>query len=107
QQQPKLRQPVKELCESCHSQSGTTKQPNREMYAGGPALASSQHADQGVECVDCHMGAVGQRMTATTAGKAAFDVSFHGVWIAYSGNSPTTLPVATCQFDRIHTPPRT
>src|SRR5262249_32043374 len=67
----------KELCESCHSQSGTTKQPNREMYAGGPGLASSQHADQGVECVDCHMGAVGQRMTATTAGKAAFDVSFH------------------------------
>jgi hypothetical protein len=37
------------------------------------------------------MGAVGQRMTATTAGKAAFDVSFHGMWIAYSGNPPSDL----------------
>jgi formate-dependent nitrite reductase cytochrome c552 subunit len=103
QQQSKLRQPPKELCESCHSQSGTTKQPNREMYAGGPSLASSQHADQGVECVDCHMGAVGQRMTATTAGKAAFDVSFHGMWIAYSGNPPATLSDARGNCEVCHT----
>jgi formate-dependent nitrite reductase cytochrome c552 subunit len=106
QQQSKLRQPPKELCESCHSQSGTTKQPNREMYAGGPSLASSQHADQGVECVDCHMGAVGQRMTATTAGKAAFDVSFHGMWIAYSGNPPTTLADARGNCEVCHTDQR-
>jgi hypothetical protein len=106
QQQSKLRQPPKELCESCHSQSGTTKQPNREMYAGGPGLASSQHADQGVECVDCHMGAVGQRMTATTAGKAAFDVSFHGMWIAYSGNPPTTLADARGNCEVCHTDQR-
>jgi hypothetical protein len=105
QQQAKLRQPRKELCESCHSQSGTAKQPNQEMYSGGPGLASSQHADQGVECADCHMGAVGQRMTATTAGKAAFDVSFHGMWIAYSANPPATLAdergnCAVCHADR-------
>src|SRR5262249_17897479 len=82
------------------------KQPNREMYAGGPGLASSQHADQGVECVDCHMGAVGQRMTATTAGKAAFDVSFHAMWIAYSGNPPTTLADARGNCEVCHTDQR-
>jgi formate-dependent nitrite reductase cytochrome c552 subunit len=82
QQQSKLRQPVRELCQWCHSQVGTTKQPNAEIYAGTAGLQGSQHADQGVECVDCHMGAVGQRMTATAAGKAAFDVSFHGTSVA-------------------------
>jgi mono/diheme cytochrome c family protein len=81
QQESKLRQPVKELCETCHNQSGAAKQPNKEMYAGGPNAASSQHADQGVQCVDCHMGAVGQRMSKTAAGAAAFDVSFHGTSI--------------------------
>src|SRR5262249_34480730 len=54
--------------------------------AGGANAASSQHADQGVQCVDCHMGAVGQRMSKTAAGPPAFDVSFHGTSI--------TLPVA-------------
>jgi hypothetical protein len=85
QQEFKLRQPVKDLCETCHNLSGAAKQPNREMYAGGANAASSQHADQGVQCVDCHMGAVGQRMTKTSAGPAAFDVSFHG--------TSMTLPV--------------
>jgi cytochrome c554/c'-like protein len=103
QQQSKLRQPPKELCESCHSLGGMARQPNREMYTGGTSLASSQHADQGVECVDCHMGAVGQRMTATTAGKAAFDVSFHGMWIAYAGNLPATLPDARGSCEVCHT----
>jgi hypothetical protein len=103
QQESKLRQPPKELCESCHSLAGLARQPNREMYAGGPNLASSQHADQGVECVDCHMGAVGQRKSATTAGKAAFDVSFHGMWIAYAGNVPTTLPDARGSCEICHT----
>jgi formate-dependent nitrite reductase cytochrome c552 subunit len=73
------------------------------MYAGGTSLASSQHADQGVECVDCHMGAVGQRMTATTAGKAAFDVSFHGMWIAYAANLPATLPDVRGSCEVCHT----
>jgi len=85
QQESKLRQPVKELCETCHNQAGAAKQPNKEMYAGSLNAASSQHADQGVQCVDCHMGAVGQRMTRTEAGPAAFDVSFHGTSV--------TLPV--------------
>ena len=90
QQQSKLRQAPKELCESCHNQSGSTKQPNKEMYVGGPNSASSQHADQGVECVDCHMGAVGQRMTKTAAGEAAYDVSFHGTSIALPIHDDTT-----------------
>jgi formate-dependent nitrite reductase cytochrome c552 subunit len=104
QQEPsKLRQPPKELCESCHSESGSTKQPNKEMYAGGPNLPSSQHADQGVECVDCHMGAVGQRKTATTSGKAAYDVSFHGMSITYAGNLPETVPDARGSCEVCHT----
>jgi formate-dependent nitrite reductase cytochrome c552 subunit len=102
QAQSKLRQPVKELCESCHAQGGTAKQPNKEMYAGGPNLASSQHADQGVECVDCHMGAVGQRMSATTASKAAYDVSFHGMSIAYAGNPPATGPDVRGSCENCH-----
>src|SRR5262249_24289939 len=106
QQQSKLRQPPKELCESCHSQIGTTRQPNKEMYAGGPNLASSQHADQGVEGVDCYMGAVGQRMTATPAGKAALDDSFQGMWIAYSGNPPATLSDARGNCEVCHTDQR-
>ena len=104
QEQSKLRQPPKELCESCHSQSGSTRQPNKEMYAGGPNLQSSQHADQAVECVDCHMGAVGQRMTATIPGKAAaYDVSFHGMSIAYAGSVPATVPDARGSCEVCHT----
>src|SRR6516162_3445261 len=95
QQTSKLRQPPKELCESCHHVGGLAKQPNMEMYSGLPNLvASSQHADQGVACADCHMGAVGQRMTKTAAGTtdtaAAFDVSFHGTSIIPA--SPGTPP---------------
>jgi len=95
QQASKLRQPPKELCESCHHVGGLAKQPNMEMYSGVPNLvASSQHADQGVACADCHMGAVGQRMTKTAAGTtdtaAAFDVSFHGTSIIPA--SPGTPP---------------
>lgn len=95
QQASKLRQPPKELCESCHHVGGLAKQPNMEMYSGVPNLvASSQHADQGVVCADCHMGAVGQRMTKTAAGPtataAAFDVSFHGTSIIPA--SPGTPP---------------
>jgi hypothetical protein len=52
------------------------------------------------------MGAVGQRMTATTAGKAAFDVSFHGMWIAYSGNPPATLSDARGNCEVCHTDQR-
>jgi hypothetical protein len=52
------------------------------------------------------MGAVGQRMTATTAAKAAFDVSFHGMWIAYSGNPPTTLADARGNCEVCHTDQR-
>jgi hypothetical protein len=88
QQDAKLRQPPKEICESCHNQAGATKQANKEIYAGTNSAASSQHADQGVQCVDCHMGAVGQRMSRTVpkstdnptngGGEAAYDVSFHG-----------------------------
>jgi hypothetical protein len=103
QQQSKLRQPPKELCESCHNQAGTTKQPNREIYAGTNSSASSQHADQDVQCVDCHMGAVGQRMTKTVpqstdnpkngGGEAGYDVSFHGTTMALppSSNPPSDL----------------
>jgi hypothetical protein len=96
QQASKLRQPAKELCESCHRIGGLAKQPNQEMYSGAPNLsASSQHADQGVVCADCHMGAVGQRMTKTTGGPtataAAFDVSFHGTSIVPA--SPGTPPL--------------
>src|SRR5262249_55057565 len=60
QQDARLRQPPQVLCESCHNKAGVTKQPNKEMYAGGQNLPSSQHADQGVQCMDCHMGAVAQ-----------------------------------------------
>jgi len=96
QQASKLRQPAKELCESCHRMGGLAKQPNWEMYSGVPNLAlSSQHADQGVVCADCHMGAVGQRMSKTTADPpskaAAFDVSFHGTSIIPV--SPGTPPI--------------
>src|SRR5262245_65322602 len=52
------------------------------------------------------MGAVGQRMTATTAGKAAFDVSFHGMWIAYSDNPPATLTDARGNCEVCHTDQR-
>jgi hypothetical protein len=95
-QAAKLRQPPKELCESCHRAGGLAKQPNWEMYSGAPNVAaSSQHADQGVLCVDCHMGAVGQRMTKTMAGPtanaAAYDVSFHGTSIVLA--SPGTPPL--------------
>jgi Cytochrome c554 and c-prime len=65
QQDARLRQPPTELCEACHNKAGVTKQPNKEMYEGGQNLPSSQHAVQGVRCMDCHMGAVGQRMTKT------------------------------------------
>jgi hypothetical protein len=76
QQQSKLRQPVKELCETCHTTALPNQRPNVELYAG------SFHAVVGrVECVDCHMDALGQRMTKTAQGEAAFDVSYHGVKI--------------------------
>ena len=102
QQDARLRQPPTELCESCHNKAGVTKQPNKEMYAGGQNLASSQHADQGVQCMDCHMGAVGQRMTKTVpqptdnkqngGGEAAFDVSFHGTAMVLAPvNPPSAL----------------
>jgi len=96
QQVSKLRQPPKELCESCHRAGGLAKQPNFEMYSGAPNIsASSQHADAGVSCADCHMGAVGQRMTKTIAGPTAsaavFDVSFHGTSMIPA--SPGTPPI--------------
>jgi hypothetical protein len=94
QQVAKLRQPIEQLCQTCHRQGGLAKQPNMELYSGmANVSASSQHADQGVQCVDCHMGAVGQRMTKTmsgsTAAMAAFDVSFHGTSITLSSPSPS------------------
>lgn len=104
QQESKLRQPPQALCESCHSLSnptgnmtGSTHQPNKEMYGQGTP-AQDKHAaqpDQAVTCVDCHMGAVGQRMTQRMTksgenGSAAYDVSYHGMSIVLP--SPTTLP---------------
>ena len=52
------------------------------------------------------MGAVGQRMTQTTAGKAAFDVTFHGMWIAYASNPPATLADARGSCEVCHTDQR-
>ena len=113
QQASKLRQPPKELCESCHRVGGLAKQPNMEMYSGAPNLAaSSQHADQGVQCADCHMGAVGQRVTKTkdgpTASAAAFDVSFHGTSIipASPGTPPSGLFDARGNCEVCHTDQR-
>jgi len=110
QQDAKLRQPPKEMCETCHSQAGATKQANKEIYTGTNSVASSQHADQGVQCVDCHMGAVGQRMSKTVpkstdnqkngGGEAAYDVSFHGTAIVLplGSNPPSDLDVrGNCQ----------
>jgi hypothetical protein len=100
QQQSKLRQPPTELCESCHSLAGTTKQPNKEVYAGGLNLAGSQHADQGVLCVDCHMGAVPQRKTKTLAGDAAWDVSFHGTSSPVSKRVDVPGSCGVCHTDQ-------
>ena len=95
QQQAKLRQPVKELCESCHNRTGATWQPNKEMFAGTAAVAPSQHALAEVQCVDCHMGAVGQRMTKTTKkNEPAFDVSFHGTSMTLASHD-TMVPVGS------------
>jgi hypothetical protein len=112
-QASKLRQPPKELCESCHRTGGLAKQPNSEMYSGAPNIAaSSQHADQGVLCVDCHMGAVGQRMSKTMAGPtanaAAYDVSFHGTSIipASPGTPPSGLFDARGNCEVCHTDER-
>src|SRR5262249_9270048 len=61
---------------------------------GFPEFSVSLHGKQNVQCADCHMGALGQRMTKTTGGPhskmAAFDVSFHGMKIALPtpGNPP-------------------
>jgi len=105
QQESKLRQPTKDLCESCHNQTGLSKQPNKEMYVGGGNIASSQHADQDVQCSDCHMGSVGQRMTKTSAGPAAFDVSFHGTSIVLPvpSNQPFPLFETRGNCDVCHT----
>jgi hypothetical protein len=105
QQESKLRQPTKDLCESCHNQTGLAKQPNKEMYVGGGNIASSQHADQDVQCSDCHMGSVGQRMTKTSAGPAAFDVSFHGTSIVLPvpSNQPFPLFETRGNCDVCHT----
>src|SRR5262249_37199859 len=55
QQQAKLRQPVKELCETCHTASKTSQRPNVEMYAGAeqqgfPEFSVSLHGKQNVQC---------------------------------------------------------
>jgi formylglycine-generating enzyme required for sulfatase activity len=47
-------------CESCHKTSGSTMQPNKEMFDG-----SVMHA-AGVTCINCHMTQVGNRIGRTT-----------------------------------------
>jgi predicted CXXCH cytochrome family protein len=71
-----LRMHRKDLCGSCHSATGSAKQPNVEMFK------DTTHEKAGVTCVDCHMSARGQRLTATRGEDdkdrdPQHDVSFH------------------------------
>ncbi len=57
-------------CESCHRATGSTLQPNKEMYEG-----SVMHA-AGVTCVSCHMAPVANRTGRTTKTPAKGDGTF-------------------------------
>ncbi len=57
-------------CESCHQATGSTLQPNKEMFEG-----SIMHA-AGVTCISCHMAPVGNRTGRTTKTPAKGDGTF-------------------------------
>ena len=57
-------------CESCHRATGSTRQPNKEMFEG-----SVMHS-AGVTCISCHMTPVANRTGRTTKTPAKGDGTF-------------------------------
>jgi formylglycine-generating enzyme required for sulfatase activity len=57
-------------CESCHKATGSTMQPNKEMFEG------SVMQKAGVTCISCHMAQVATRTGRTTKTPAKGDGTF-------------------------------
>lgn len=85
-----LRQEPQKLCTECHTNFGTAKRPNKEMFDGSPMQKA------GVQCIDCHMSKIGVRSDKTAKAPHQWDVASHTFMVSTPELSKNTGMRSSC-----------